>query len=122
MDWKLEHRVLSLVKMGFPREEAETALAESGEVMGHDTLTHLIKNLRPPSTASASPSYSCSTGGGGNRSEHCSADRSSSSSTAIRAEEVGQLQAVQVATAFLHLIEKCPLLFFYFPSFFGVRV
>ncbi|CAN0185042.1 unnamed protein product, partial [Scytosiphon promiscuus] len=48
-DWKVEHRVLSLVKMGFKRQEAETALSSSpsGEVMGHDTLTRLLEPLRP---------------------------------------------------------------------------
>ncbi|CBJ26801.1 hypothetical protein Esi_0045_0085 [Ectocarpus siliculosus] len=48
-DWKVEHRVLSLVKMGFKREEAEAALSASpsGEVMGHDTLTRLLEPFRP---------------------------------------------------------------------------
>lgn len=48
-DWKVEHRVLSLVKMGFKRQEAEAALSASpsGEVMGHDTLTRLLEPFRP---------------------------------------------------------------------------
>lgn len=46
--------MLSLVKMGFKRKEAEAALSSSpsGEVMGHDTLTRLLEPLRPPSTSS----------------------------------------------------------------------
>lgn len=48
--------MLSLVKMGFKRKEAEAALSSSpsGEVMGHDTLIRLLEPLRPP-TSSSSP-------------------------------------------------------------------
>lgn len=55
-DWKVEHRVLSLVKMGFKRKEAEAALSSSpsGEVMGHDTLTLLLEPLRSQAAASSS--------------------------------------------------------------------
>lgn len=49
-DWKFEHRVLSLAKMGFRRHEAEAALrsSASGEVMAHDTLCRLLEPFRSP--------------------------------------------------------------------------
>ena len=78
-DWKVEHRVLSLVKMGFKRKEAEAALSSSpsGEVMGHDTLTRLLEPMRPPrSSSSSGASHSGSAGG------------SAEGSSSTRAEEV----------------------------------
>lgn len=64
-DWKVEHRVLSLVKMGFKREEAEAALSASpsGEVMGDDTLTRLLEPFQPSGsgTGAGSKEYSLST-------------------------------------------------------------
>lgn len=50
-DWKFEHRVLSLAKMGFRRQEAEVALrssSASGDIMAHDTLCRLLEQLRSP--------------------------------------------------------------------------
>lgn len=53
-DWKAENRVLTLVKMGFHREEAEAALTggSSGDIMGHDTLSRLLEPFR---SSSATP-------------------------------------------------------------------
>lgn len=82
-EWKVEHRVLSLVKLGFKREEAEAALSSSpsGEVMGHDTLIRLLEPLRPPPAArpSSSSAAVASSGGGEGSAEH---------SSSIRQEEV----------------------------------
>lgn len=75
--------MLSLVKMGFPRKEAEVALASSssGEVMGHDTLLKLLEPLR-----SVPAGYS------GDRSKERSSNGSAFPSSA-RDEEVREVLA-----------------------------
>lgn len=91
--------MLTLVKMGFHREEAEAALAggSSREIMGHDTLTRLLEPFRP---SYASPTARLRTsggvdGGGRNCSEECSSGNPSKSITVdsasafARDEEVG---------------------------------
>lgn len=81
-DWKFEHRVLSLAKMGFPQHEAAAAIkaSQSGEVMAHDTLCRLLEPFRPARTSTGSGERSTS--------------GSSSPSLVVRQEEEEVLRAI----------------------------
>lgn len=85
-DWKFEHRVLSLAKVGFRREEAEAALncSATGEVMAHDTLCRLVEPFRPPPIGS----------------EEAAGEHSRKCSSVVRDEEASVLQAIFGQEAF----------------------
>ncbi|CAM9318540.1 unnamed protein product [Ascophyllum nodosum] len=88
-DWKVENRVLTLVRMGFHRDEAVAALTggrgggcpPSGEVLGHDTLERLLESLCPLPRRDRSRDRS-------------SGDFSAASASACRKEEASVLSAI----------------------------